>query len=43
MTDMEMVGREGMGETRKGWDSLKVHKAVVLSLCPFLANILKGT
>eukprot|EP00092_Neocalanus_flemingeri_P093847 GFUD01119315.1.p1 GENE.GFUD01119315.1~~GFUD01119315.1.p1 ORF type:complete len:494 (+),score=143.31 GFUD01119315.1:154-1635(+) len=37
LTDLEMVGRECVGDTETGWGSVMVHRAVVLPLLPHLA------
>ena len=36
LTDLELVGREEVG-----WGSVKVHKAVILPLCPYLSKLSK--
>jgi len=39
LTDLEMVGRECVGDTEIGWGSVMVHRAVILPLCPNLARL----
>eukprot|EP00092_Neocalanus_flemingeri_P016256 GFUD01017601.1.p1 GENE.GFUD01017601.1~~GFUD01017601.1.p1 ORF type:complete len:468 (+),score=126.17 GFUD01017601.1:162-1565(+) len=43
LTDLEMVGREWIGDTEIGWGSVLVHRAVVLPLLPHLAMLSQTT
>eukprot|EP00092_Neocalanus_flemingeri_P025090 GFUD01027206.1.p1 GENE.GFUD01027206.1~~GFUD01027206.1.p1 ORF type:complete len:482 (-),score=128.17 GFUD01027206.1:32-1477(-) len=43
LTDLEMVGREWIGDTEIGWGSVLVHRAVVLPLLPHLAMLSQAT